>query len=120
MSENTLIAFSKDSSKGMARSFGKSVTSAAHHQLRSMLARKSLLGGAEYIEVPGRNSTKTCSACGALTGPSGYTGLKVRQWACRECGSQHDRDVNAARNTLAAGLGMSLENSREAMAGIAQ
>ena len=44
-------------------------------------------------------SSKICSQCGALrdTLP-----LNVREWTCR-CGTVHDRDVNAARNILAAG-----------------
>jgi putative transposase len=29
--------------------------------------------------------------------------LSVRQWACAACGTVHDRNVNAARNILAAG-----------------
>lgn len=43
----------------------------------------------------------------ALTGPTGITGLSVRQWECSSCGTAHDRDTNAAVNTLLAGLGMS-------------
>ncbi|MCX5367021.1 zinc ribbon domain-containing protein [Streptomyces sp. NBC_00124] len=30
--------------------------------------------------------------------------LSVRTWTCGNCGTAHDRDVNAAKNLLAAGL----------------
>lgn len=107
--ENSVIAFSKDNAKGMAKSFGKSVASSAHAQLRQMLSYKSRAGGTKYVEVASHNSTKTCSACGALSGPTGRAGLSVRHWVCSECGTSHDRDVNAAINTLIAGLGTSHE-----------
>jgi putative transposase len=45
-------------------------------------------------------SSKLCSACGAL---AEKMPLHVRSWTC-PCGAVHDRDVNAARNILAAGL----------------
>ena len=49
-------------------------------------------------------SSKRCSDCGhtVATMP-----LDLRAWTCPECGSIHDRDVNAARNVLAAGLAVS-------------
>ena len=106
--ENTLIVFSKDNIRGIAKKFGKSVSSSGHAQLRSMLGYKSHIGGTQYTEVVSRNSTRTCSSCGALTGPQGWAGLSVRQWSCG-CGIQHDRDVNAAVNTLLAGQGICLE-----------
>jgi putative transposase len=46
-------------------------------------------------------SSKTCSACGILLAD---LSLETRQWACPACGTRHDRDLNAARNILAAGL----------------
>lgn len=46
-------------------------------------------------------STRTCFECKALTGP---TSLRVRHWTCCECGEEHDRDINAARNIRAIGL----------------
>jgi len=102
--ENTLIVFSKDNIKGIAKKFGKSVASSGHAELRNQIAYKSLIGGTRYAEVSSFNSTKTCSACGALSGPTGFSGLAVRNWVCTSCGTQHDRDCNAAINTLISGL----------------
>lgn len=34
----------------------------------------------------------------------GRKGLDVRSWTCPACGMVHDRDVNAAKNILSAGL----------------
>ena len=46
-------------------------------------------------------SSKTCSACGhRLMDLS----LSTRHWRCPSCGTRHDRDINAAKNILAAGL----------------
>ena len=101
--ENTLIVFSKDNIRGVAKKFGKSVASSGHAQLRSMLSYKSIQSGTQYIEVNSRNSTKTCSSCGSLSGPSGLSMLSVRQWEC-SCGANHDRDKNAAVNTLLLGM----------------
>jgi putative transposase len=106
--ENAVIAFSADNHSGVANKFGKSVTSSGHAQLRQMLTYKSRAGGSRYIEVDSKFSTKRCSNCGSLSGPSGLSGLAVRRWTCG-CGAEHDRDCNAAINTLVAGLGMSHE-----------
>ncbi len=46
-------------------------------------------------------SSKRCFDCGHLL--DSLT-LDVRSWTCPECGTVHDRDVNAAQNILAAGL----------------
>ncbi|MBI5634748.1 MAG: transposase, partial [Nitrospirae bacterium] len=80
VAENAVIVFSKDNIKGLARSFGKSVAAAATGQLREFLSYKSRTGGRRYLEVPSKNSTRICSTCGALTGPTGRTGLSVRLW----------------------------------------
>jgi transposase len=115
---NQTIVWSKDRQTAIARSFGKSVASAGHAQLRDMLAYKCTASGREFLEVPSQSSTKTCSACGSLSGPTGYAGLSVRHWTCADCGSAHDRDVNAAMNTLIAGVGTTHERHRKMAPGI--
>ena len=115
VAENVVIAFSKDDIKGLSRAgFGKSVTAAAHGQLRQMLGYKSRIGGSQYIEVPSKGSTRICSCCGASTGPQGRAGLSVREWMCLACGTPHDRDINAAINTLATAVGATVEEVRHA------
>jgi putative transposase len=49
-------------------------------------------------------SSKRCSDCGHVLSS---LSLDTRRWTCPECGSVHDRDVNAAKNVLAAGLAVS-------------
>ena len=46
-------------------------------------------------------SRKRCFACGHVLDSFP---LDVRQWICPACGVHHDRDLNAAKNIVAAGL----------------
>ena len=54
-----------------------------------------------FDKVSEVNTTRKCSHCGELTGPSGIDQLHVRQWVCSKCNTSHDRDVNAAQNIRA-------------------
>ncbi len=49
-------------------------------------------------------SSKRCNDCGHIL--DSLT-LDVRSWTCPECKVHHDRDINAAKNILAAGLAVS-------------
>lgn len=102
------IFYSDDSFKGLARKHGKSVSEAGLGQLIGMITYKGHTAGRKVVPVNSRNTTMTCSVCGARTGPRGWGGLAVRQWDCA-CGAQHDRDINAACNVLKAGAGIALE-----------
>ncbi|HZW08019.1 MAG TPA: transposase [Phycisphaerales bacterium] len=114
LSRFPMLYLSRDDYTSMARrGFGKSVHSAAITHLITMLRDKGRAGGRRVIEVPGRNSTRTCADCGCLTGPTGRAGLKVRVWTCEACGATHDRDVNAAVFTARLGAVLAHEIVRE-------
>ena len=83
----------------------KSVYDNGWTMLRSMLRYKCEHAGIRYAKVHERNTTRTCSCCGAIpaSSPRGRTGLGMREWTCCECGARHDRDVNAAQNILELG-----------------
>ncbi|WP_406458839.1 transposase [Streptomyces sp. NBC_01622] len=83
----------------------RAISDAAWAEFRSMLEYKGHWYGREVIAVDRWfPSSKLCSHCGAL---SQRMPLNVRTWTCGNCGTTHDRDVNAARNLLAAGLAVS-------------
>jgi putative transposase len=81
----------------------KSVLDAGWGMLKTQLQYKGEYAGRSVLIIDERNTTRACSSCGALTGPTGLDSLVVRTWVCSECGETHDRDVNAARNILSAG-----------------
>jgi transposase len=80
----------------------KAVLDCSWGQLKTQLQYKGEYAGRSVRIVNERNTSRTCSSCGSLSGPSGVNGLRVRSWICSGCGAAHDRDVNAARNILAA------------------
>jgi putative transposase len=81
----------------------KSVLDAGWSSFRNMLRYKCDFAGATFAEIDEAFSTQTCSVCESLSGPKGIAGLGIRAWTCGQCRAVHDRDVNAARNILAAG-----------------
>jgi putative transposase len=87
---------------GLARTrLAKSVHDAGWTQLLRLIGEKAEQHGRGFHRI-GRfvPTSQTCSACGANDGPKP---LSVRTWTCAACGAVHDRDINAARNILAAG-----------------
>ncbi|MFE2833901.1 RNA-guided endonuclease InsQ/TnpB family protein [Streptomyces mirabilis] len=82
------------------RKLARVISDAAWREFRGMLEYKANWYGREVIAVDRWfPSSKLCSACGTL---QDKMPLNVRTWTCG-CGATHDRDVNAAKNLLAAG-----------------
>ncbi|MGI5324365.1 RNA-guided endonuclease InsQ/TnpB family protein [Actinomadura nitritigenes] len=83
-------------------SLARAISDAAWRELRMMLEYKADWYGRELVVIDQWfPSSKTCSECGTV---SERMPLQVREWECGGCGARHDRDVNAARNIVAAGL----------------
>lgn len=81
----------------------KQTNDASFRGLIPLLKYKASMLGGTVIEVNEANSTKTCNTCLDESGPTGLTGLLVREWTCGSCGTNHDRDVNGAKNILVFG-----------------
>ena len=84
------------------RGFRRSVANAAPGELRRQITYKAQWSG-RTLSVVGRwyPSSKTCSACVAV---NKALQLKDRRWTCPACGTEHDRDSNAAVNIEREGL----------------
>jgi putative transposase len=101
--ENQAVVIEDLSVRNMIRnhSLARAISDAAWRELRHMLEYKCDWYGRQLIVidrwVP---SSKTCSDCGHVVASLPLT---VREWECESCGTRHDRDINAAKNILAAG-----------------
>lgn len=83
----------------LARSLSDAAMSELHRQIDYKVARR---GGTVIRVDQWAPTSKVCSGCGYRMD---QMPLSVRSWTCTECASEHDRDVNAARNLLALGRG---------------
>ena len=94
------------SAKLVKTKMAKSVLDAGWSMLKTQLEYKAIARSVVFEVVNESYSTQTCSSCGVIppSSPKGRAGLRIREWACSECGAEHDRDTNAAMNILAAGL----------------
>lgn len=73
-------------------------------QLLRFIEYKALWYGKEFKQVPMfYASSKICSTCGSYHKDI-VKDLSVREWECPDCGSRHDRDINAAKNIRQNGI----------------
>lgn len=101
--ENQSIAIEDLAVRNMLKNHGLagSISDSGWATLKSMLGYKCRWYGRE-LRVVDRwfPSSKTCSSCGSITEKMA---LSVRDWVCPKCAATHNRDINAAKNILAAG-----------------
>lgn len=91
--------------KGMIKNnkLAKHIADASWGTFVQFLSYKCKLNDKTLVKI-GRYypSSQSCSECGYVN--KEVKDLKVREWTCPNCGSVHDRDVNAAKNILKEGL----------------
>jgi putative transposase len=99
-----LIAIEDLNVSGMVgnRRLARAISDCGWGEFRRQLQYKCERAGRQLVVISRwYPSSKICSACGFLLAE---LSLSARTWRCPSCRARHDRDLNAAKNILAAGL----------------
>ena len=102
--ENQTIAVEDLAVKNMMKNhkLAQAIADASWSELVRQLEYKCQWYGRTLVKIDRWfPSSKRCGNCGYIVDK---LPLDVREWDCPECGTHHDRDINAAQNILAAGL----------------
>src|SRR5438034_5227409 len=101
--ENQVVCIESLQVKNMVKNhcLAKAISDVGWSELVRQLEYKAAWYGRTLVKIDKfYPSSKRCFDCGHLLGS---LSLDIRHWMCPECGVQHDRDINAAKNVLAAG-----------------
>ena len=77
----------------------RAIANQSWREIRRQLEYKCAWYGKQLVTVNPRKTSQICSNCGY---DDGKHTLDIRQWTCPNCGTHHDRDINAAINILEA------------------
>jgi len=106
--ENQTIAVEDLAVKNMVKNhkLALAISDASWGELVRQLEYKCGWYGRTFVKIDRWfPSSKRCGHCGHVVEK---LPLNIREWECPKCGTNHDRDINAARNILAAGLAVSV------------
>ncbi|EPI05407.1 transposase, IS605 OrfB family [Enterococcus faecalis 13-SD-W-01] len=102
--ENQIICIEDLNVKGMVknRKLAKSIADVSWSEFVRQLAYKCEWKGRTLVKVDRfYSSSQICSLCGHKDGKKE---LNIRDWTCSNCGTHHDRDINASINIKTEGL----------------
>ena len=103
--ENDIICIEDLNVAGMVRNrhLAKAISGVGMGEFRRQLQYKCSWYGKTLVEIDRfYPSSQICSCCGYQN--HDLKDLSIREWTCPNCGTHHDRDVNAAKNILTEGL----------------
>ncbi|MFB8794188.1 MAG: RNA-guided endonuclease TnpB family protein [Microcoleus sp.] len=103
--DNQVIALEDLNVSGMVknRKLARAISQAGWREFRTLVENKSTKLGREFVVISRWEPTsQICSECGYKWGK---LDLSVRELVCLNCGAQHDRDGNAAKNIEKVGVG---------------
>ncbi|MFN5855295.1 MAG: RNA-guided endonuclease InsQ/TnpB family protein [Pseudanabaenaceae cyanobacterium] len=106
--ENQVIAVEDLSVKNMVKNhkLALSISDASWSEIVRQLEYKCHWYGRTFAKIDRWfPSSKRCEHCGYVVD---RLPLNVREWDCPKCSTHHDRDLNAAKNILAAGLAVNV------------
>lgn len=107
INENQVICVESLKVKNMIRNpkLSKHIADASWGEFTRQLEYKAAWAGREFVKIDTFfPSSKRCFACGHIVDS---LPLDIREWTCPVCNTELDRDINAAKNILAAGLAVS-------------
>lgn len=101
VSDYDVICMETLNMKAMQKVWGRKINDLSFTSFVSKLSWLCDKYGKEFVQIDRwEASSKTCSSCGYKTEKMP---LNIRKWTCPQCGREHDRDINAAKNILRVG-----------------
>lgn len=107
ISENQVIVSEDLAISNMVKNhnLAKAISDCGWYELTRQLTYKAEWNGRTYIKIDRYvPSSQTCNVCGFVN--KNTKDLSVREWICPQCGTVHDRDINAAINIFNEGMRM--------------
>lgn len=110
--KNQAVALEDLNVSGMVknRKLSRAISDLGWRQFRTLLEAKCSKYQRQFVVIDRWEATsQVCSCCGFR---GGKKALNIREWQCLNCGTVHDRDINASVNIKVAGGLSEAKNGR--------